>query len=515
MNKGYQAHEAAMMMATANISYLAISEWRQPNAPKLTPESIKKTKAELLNIYKYGSIVSEHQLIIYEPNIFEYNLLGAPKIYQDGRLISTTTQRKNQEPVVILSAYGVAQGGDDIRYSDGETKGSKRKGLYSNAEKEYTRIIKKHGSKAPIILMGDLQDTMTRTQADNMGETTYPQHPKGLLHWALSREMISIGWDRREDSKYLTRHSPKSNGGARGIDHVMACENANIMIHNFAVDKCICHRYVTSDHDLLCFSVDMGYQHQLNETISQAIAETTKYLFKKLSHIPVKAAHKKDENTDQIIREFIYKEPVYNSQRAQELKQRFEDALKISGQEPEITELAEKLTADITKLEQEILRDAANQDITNKDGRLIEKSETYRIEINQIMNDYDKALQQIMETLELTAKDRHLSEYKQRKAKLKGENEHNDDLPAYRQMRWARKAIKRNIGRNKRAQKLHKQLLGTNISNPKTQKEIAKLITMIAKDAQDMTENVEKAIRSTEAEHDEQKEEVEAIELEK
>ena len=61
-------------MNTLNISLIALSEWRPVNETgPVTERKMKQIKGQLAKLGK-AAIISEHQIIVYETSVFEYNL---------------------------------------------------------------------------------------------------------------------------------------------------------------------------------------------------------------------------------------------------------------------------------------------------------------------------------------------------------------------------------------------------------------------------------------------------------
>jgi len=79
--------------------------------------------------------------------------------------------------------YGVAHGDEDDEYADGQTKEEVRISLVHNAEDERVKIYNRYGPNTPLQVAGDLQDTITCTDVDNVGTTRYKMKPNGILNW--------------------------------------------------------------------------------------------------------------------------------------------------------------------------------------------------------------------------------------------------------------------------------------------------------------------------------------------
>ena len=186
-------------MNTLNISLIALSEWRTVHETgRIMERKEKQIKGQLAKLGK-AAIITEHQIIIYESAVFEYNIAEPPRIYENGRLISITLQKQNNEHMTILCAYGVAGTDNNRRYKDGTTKGEIKKRLKEAASIERSRIYKEFGP-TPLILIGDLQD----------GPEDRSNKKDSLYRWAIDKagpNMRSYGYDNKGDAKYETYRS--------------------------------------------------------------------------------------------------------------------------------------------------------------------------------------------------------------------------------------------------------------------------------------------------------------------
>lgn len=172
------------------------------------------------------------------------------------------------------------------------------------------------------------------------------------------------------------------------------------------------------------------------------------------------------------------------------------------------------LDLEITQLENEIKDDARAQGACGKDGTLVTKSRKCRKQLNDIAIKHDAALETIMEKLELKAIDRTLTEQNKRKLKLRKEATYDDELPACRQLRWARKAIAKNMRITNKVRKEHKRLQQD--PDDPTKESIANdILTLARGGTTSAIAKVKAAIESHDAEMQEQADEREAMESSK
>jgi len=74
-----------------------------------------------------------------------------------------------------------------------------------------------------IMVMGDMQETISKSNQDNIGNYRKEYTANGFLAFLLD-SYVSIGRERNKEDNYITRYSGK---GVRGVDHIFFPEKLN------------------------------------------------------------------------------------------------------------------------------------------------------------------------------------------------------------------------------------------------------------------------------------------------
>ena len=428
IDKGYRTDLALQIMLQQHISMMGFQEWRGYSARDLTNDDTKRIRNQLSR-YNMGAIITKHQIVIYDEPVFGNNFAEQPTVTDDGRLISIILQRDNNEYLAIMWVYGVAHGDEEQEYANGKTKEEVRISLVQNADDELKRIYNKYGPNTPIQVAGDLQDTLTRTDTDNVGSTRYKMMDNGILKWAIQRGRLkSFGFDHRtKGSKYITRRSRKEGGGGRGIDHFLVCDLAEKMSHSFYIDSLLCHCYIESDHDLLAWTTDLGYTHQ-----TKSYVEEQRMQYKKISGIPMKLITNKNEDTAEVTYEYALKTDGASPEINQEREDLLETLQAAFGEENvEATNIVDTVTANLLELQALVVTDGVEQQTDGPNNILVKRDRKYREKLNEAMNEITRGLEMGMHKAKLIKTEREIITNKQRLKKLTEATDVNRPKPPH------------------------------------------------------------------------------------
>ena len=114
--------------------------------------------------------------------------------------------------------------------------------------------------------MGDLQDTVTKTDKDNFGTTTYPCHKHRTLNTALQMRYEPTLHNNITSTRgcYLTQFGNNDNPGAREINHICINERfqQGIIQETIGVDQAIAIRnFRVTDHTFCYQDYPSGIKH--------------------------------------------------------------------------------------------------------------------------------------------------------------------------------------------------------------------------------------------------------------
>ena len=245
---------------------------------KIIRDTLGKHDLDLIN--------TKHQFIVIFSKTFGQRTIET-KIKLNGRLISQTFDLGQDKNMAIISIYGVT-GNKHGTYADGTSKDYVRSQLFVECRREIKRIEANY-KNPDIIVMGDLQETITQTKADNIGTNTHKQLPNGMVNLLTTQNhnMTPILFNARGDKQYIT-HIPKGRcDSGRGISHIFLNPRCAAKFLGGSIDKipttCTGN---TSDHYLIYADIHTGYKHQ--NMRNKCENEKEAFLFGTISRIKVK-----------------------------------------------------------------------------------------------------------------------------------------------------------------------------------------------------------------------------------
>ena len=119
-------------------------------------------------------------------------MIGKPDIKHDGRLIICVFHIDEHEHLLLINAYGVVTDNSKATSNKLSKKNKLQKDILDTIDKAKKNFLKNAKEKdvvPKIVLQGDLQDTMTRTEADNIStKGTNKKHDLGLLKWCYNED---------------------------------------------------------------------------------------------------------------------------------------------------------------------------------------------------------------------------------------------------------------------------------------------------------------------------------------
>ena len=179
-----------------------------------------------LRKYGYEIRFTEHTAIVYD----ETALQGQAEWLQkqdtpDGRFQAMRVQTGGGQSTIIMAEYSVVTGG----------RMRERDQHHQQLRDRLNSMMAKY-SKDNTILMGDLQDTITRAETDTVNCRPMPMQNKGSLKLATEPpHNLKSAFRASNDSTkgYITRVGAK---GGRGIDHILVSDNLRSHVQECHVD---------------------------------------------------------------------------------------------------------------------------------------------------------------------------------------------------------------------------------------------------------------------------------------
>ena len=178
----------------------------------------------------------------------------------------------------IISVYAIAQG-NRCNFVHGEDREETR----TTCVHAINELHKKWTKSFPgifIMVLGDLQETVTESDIDNLGAYRSSHDSLNGILASLRKSHISIVRERNLPQQYLTRMGYK---GARGIDHILIPNSldAQALISNTSIDhNNLGSFHFPSDHKLL-----QCVFHRRGANNEERGEDTTKYTYSQISGI--------------------------------------------------------------------------------------------------------------------------------------------------------------------------------------------------------------------------------------
>jgi len=272
----YDHSIATQLFLAGGFTFLSLQE---PFASQdTTPDSWKACRKNEVESARLCCWETHHQVIIYDSWKWGGKIISNFSSLYNGRIISLAFEFGNKQRLGIISVYAVAQG-NRCNYIHGEDREKTR----TTCVYAITELRKKWCKAFPgifIMVLGDLQETVTVSDIDNLGEYRSSHDRDHGIIASLQDSHISIVRERNLPQQYLTRIGHR---GARGIDHILIpnSTDAQTLISNTSIDhNNLGSFHFPSDHKLLqCVFQRRGMNNE------ERGEDTTKYAYSQVSSI--------------------------------------------------------------------------------------------------------------------------------------------------------------------------------------------------------------------------------------
>ena len=176
INKHYSHECAAELMLKANLSLLAIQE---PFGSFTTNDkSWSAYRTSNLNSAYFKAYESKHQVLIVDEEEWGGKNLEEFQCYQEGRIMAIPLKISELQCIGIISVYAITTGDSVL------ANGSNKKKIRMETTSTVRRIYNKWKEKYPdinIIILGDLQETWSMSNLDNLGNFRKDLDENGIL----------------------------------------------------------------------------------------------------------------------------------------------------------------------------------------------------------------------------------------------------------------------------------------------------------------------------------------------
>jgi len=414
---------AASLMIEQDITFLALQEpfGCQAQASK-TWKSFVKCELQSARI---DCFESQHQVILIDSWKWGGKVLSAYDAQLNGRFTSISFKFGDGKTLGIISIYA----------SSAETHSTTTSGVNSDILTYIDDTMTKWQTQHPdmnIIVLGDLQETCSTLDKDNLGKFRKEKCPNGILS-SLEDTHSSFIRSSLEESRYLTRFG---NIGARGIDHIMV-SNQDDKKSEFTSPQILRHignTYFPSDHALLSCEYIRNDRNNNEDGVSK-----TKYNYAKLSRIKLKRSGKDGEIMDldtsrfKESRAFKEQEKLYNKVQT------------LTGEKASLTvSRLPEIEARTDKLLKTLWQDGIDQGVNGSKNKLVRIKEDHAIELAFTYRKFKSAIKEAMEDLELGTEKDNLQDAGTTRGRLRqGKGFRNfKNLPISTKLRYLRLKIK-------------------------------------------------------------------------
>jgi len=424
---------AAELMVGENFSFLALQE---PHGTQHTSNASWQAynKCELQSA-RIDCFESQYQVILVDTWKWGGKTVSDIGVYLQGRIISMAFEFGDGAQLGIISVYA----------SSAETHHQNKSEINDDIIAIYDDITDKWKDTFPnmnIMIMGDLQETCSTSDRDNLGTFRKEKNLQGILaHLEDTHESFIRAVNDKD--QYLTRFGQV---GARGLDHIMISQDPNAQ-KKFSSPK-ICrhegHSYFASDHSLLVCEYRRNDANNNEDGHS-----TTKIRYSPISSIKMKSSGERGETIEFNDNQFK------GSERFKEQKKLYNKVQELTHNAAHITtarlpEIESRVDALIHKLWQ----DGVKQKVSGLRNKLVRIKEDQAVELAYTYEKFQHAIKEVMEELELSSTKNDL----ERAGKTRGQLRKRSgfkmfrNLPIPTKLRYLRMAIRNKINLIKKAQ---------------------------------------------------------------
>jgi len=373
---------AAELFIQEELSFLAIQE--PFSSQHKVAESWKSFRLLELESSRIKCFETPYQVVMYDSWKWGGKILHSFKSEQYGRVTSIAFQFKRQK-IGFISIYAPTNA------HKMETDDPSKVTMQTSSD-IVSKIMKNWSAKdsdIQIVILGDLQETISVSDRDNIGTYRQNPSPSGILQ-LLEHSHTSIVRKLDGTKEYITRFGTE---GARGIDHIMVPSDENMLnwVTNAKVSRDIGATFFPSDHSLLvCSFTRFGMNN------NEGGLDKTKHDFRKIFSIKLKQKGKLGEtlefNDNQFkdCEMFQYQKELYNK-----LQKLTDDNAALTSSYLDDTQER------INLLYASLWDSGLNQKTDGKMNKLVDISEDQALNLSYILDSFKKGITRVMELMKL------------------------------------------------------------------------------------------------------------------
>jgi len=375
---------AAEFFISNNLTFLSLQEpFPSPHTESSTWKSFKKME---LGEARISCFETPHQVILFDKWKWGGKTIANFRSFQHGRVTSIAFGFDNGQKVGIISVYASTRGALGKTPEDKDTLQ-----LTVDTIREIMRTWYHNFPNICIMVLGDLQETITTLDIDNLGNYRLP-YPKDGIISSLHGSHESIVRKLNSPTEYWTR---VGHEGARGIDHILypTREDFQTWITATHLDKKnVAGAYFPSDHRLLsCTLRRFGQNNNCSGTSS------IKFNYGRIFNIKMKR-----EGTDGT--DLSFDDNQFKDCRT------FKDQVAVLTKLREITNDSAANSNDclssvekrIKNLYQKLWKDGLAQNVDGPNNQLIKINDEHALDLAYIFRKFNDGIKQSLWRIKLT-----------------------------------------------------------------------------------------------------------------
>ena len=384
----YDHGAAAQLFLDGKFTFLCLQE---PHASHSNIQETWKSCRRLeLNSARITCHETHHQIILYDAWKWGGKVISNFESEMDGRIVYMAFQFESGEKLGIISIYALARGGS--LNADLTEREKLRQTTVTLVKRQHSKWLRQYPN-IKIMIMGDMQETVSTTNKDNMGKSRFTNNTSNGIVRAFQKTHVSVARERSGSIPYITRVGRE---GGRGIDHILFPDNpdAQALIKDAQVHECLGLSYFPSDHRLVtCTYYRAGDNNNL-----ESMEPSIKYEFAKISKIKVRRCYS-DGKTSLELDNSTFKGSV----KFREQQDLYAKLQKLTGDDGSASAYhMDEIEQKIKNIYSSLWQDTLHQQCCGIENKLVTISDRQAAELSDIVNRYDYAIKDTMTFLELT-----------------------------------------------------------------------------------------------------------------
>ena len=381
----YDHTTAAELLINEKITFLSIQE---PYASShKAAESWKAFQKLELQTARISCYETPYQMILFDTWKWGGKVLTSFQSLQYGRIASISFNLGGSFKLGIISIYAPTKDSNSNNLNDTATHPSMK--ITNNLVQKIISKWKHNYPDMLVMILGDLQETVSTLDRDNLGQFRSNLSEEGVLA-NLLHSHTSIVRERNPELSYVTRFGKE---GGRGIDHILfpSDDKFSHICADAKMKRDIGSNYFPSDHSMITCSIRRSDQ---NNNCSGHRKD--KYDYSKLFSIKMRQSGRLGEEMD------------FDTSQFKNCKKYKDQAKLFSDIQERTNDAALRTKTHLKDLElrtdallKNLWKQGIYQKIDNSSNKLVEISDFHAMELSYILKHFNSAVKLIMSDLQL------------------------------------------------------------------------------------------------------------------